>query len=100
MLEHYVGNVKRGDNLDIDSFARRTAGFTMAHLEDTVGQALQRAAIEGAESVTMEHFEFSIDKVLMGKLYRSLNRTTDNNPSVDAVLHLRYYIKLQTGKEN
>lgn len=41
-------------------------GFTGADIENMINQAALRAAIEGAEVVTMRHLESARDKVLMG----------------------------------
>ena len=72
ILEHYLGKVKRGPDVDVSSLARRTVGFTGAHLEILVKQAALRATIERAEFVTMEHLEFALDKIVVGK---RLNKT-------------------------
>ncbi|XP_044003272.1 ATP-dependent zinc metalloprotease YME1L [Aphidius gifuensis] len=52
--------------LDIESLARSTMGFTGADIETMVNQAALRAAIEGADHVTMEHLEKAREKVLLG----------------------------------
>ena len=67
ILEHYLGRVKRGNDLDIDKLARGTTGCTGADLENMVNQAALKAAMDGEHSVTMEHMEFARDKVLMGE---------------------------------
>ncbi|KAL1140406.1 hypothetical protein AAG570_000338 [Ranatra chinensis] len=52
--------------IDVDILARGTTGFTGADLENMVNQAALRAAIDGADSVTMKYLENARDKVLMG----------------------------------
>ncbi|CAH0382657.1 unnamed protein product [Bemisia tabaci] len=52
--------------VDIDYLARGTTGFTGADLENMVNQAALRAAILGAECVTMKDLEYARDKVIMG----------------------------------
>ncbi|XP_075224249.1 ATP-dependent zinc metalloprotease YME1L isoform X2 [Lycorma delicatula] len=52
--------------VDVELLARGTTGFTGADLENMVNQAALKAAIDGAESVTMKHLENARDKVLMG----------------------------------
>lgn len=52
--------------VDVDLLARGTTGFTGADLENMVNQAALKAAIDGADSVSMKHLENARDKVLMG----------------------------------
>ncbi|XP_039284475.1 ATP-dependent zinc metalloprotease YME1L [Nilaparvata lugens] len=52
--------------VDVEMLARGTTGFTGADLENMVNQAALRAAIDGAESVSMAHLESARDKVIMG----------------------------------
>ncbi|EDW02086.1 ATP-dependent zinc metalloprotease YME1L isoform X2 [Drosophila grimshawi] len=54
------------DDVDLDLLARGTSGFTGADLENMINQAALRAAIDGAETVSMKHLETARDKVLMG----------------------------------
>ncbi|KQS63014.1 ATP-dependent zinc metalloprotease YME1 homolog isoform X1 [Drosophila erecta] len=54
------------DEIDLDMLARGTSGFTGADLENMINQAALRAAIDGAETVSMKHLETARDKVLMG----------------------------------
>ena len=65
ILGLYLGKVLHRD-IDVDQLARGTTGFTGADLENMVNQAALRAAIDGAEVVTMKHLERARDKVLMG----------------------------------
>ena len=53
-------------DINVDVLARGTTGFTGADIENMVNQAALKAAIEGAEVVTMRHVENARDKVLMG----------------------------------
>ncbi|XP_043279017.1 ATP-dependent zinc metalloprotease YME1L [Venturia canescens] len=52
--------------VDVDYLARCTTGFTGADIENMVNQAALKAAIEGAEFVTMRHLERARDKVILG----------------------------------
>ncbi|KAH8413790.1 hypothetical protein KR222_008227, partial [Zaprionus bogoriensis] len=54
------------DDVDLDMLARGTSGFTGADLENMINQAALRAAIDGADTVSMKHLETARDKVLMG----------------------------------
>lgn len=65
ILDLYLGRVV-SKNVDVEILARGTTGFTGADLENMVNQAALRAAIDGADSVTMKYLENARDKVLMG----------------------------------
>lgn len=65
ILTLYLGRV-RTKSIDIELLARGTTGFTGADLENMVNQAALKAAIDGADSVTMKYLENARDKVLMG----------------------------------
>lgn len=65
ILSLYLAKVLH-DEIDLDMLARGTSGFTGADLENMINQAALRAAIDGAETVTMKHLETARDKVLMG----------------------------------
>ncbi|KAF7270297.1 hypothetical protein GWI33_016760 [Rhynchophorus ferrugineus] len=65
ILGLYLSKILAKD-VDLELLARGTTGFTGADLENMVNQAALRAAIDGADSVTMKHLEFARDKVLMG----------------------------------
>lgn len=64
-MDLYLGKVLSKD-VDVEILARGTTGFTGADLENMVNQAALRAAIDGADSVTMKYLENARDKVLMG----------------------------------
>ena len=64
-MDLYLGKVLSKD-IDVEILARGTTGFTGADLENMVNQAALRAAIDGADSVTMKYLENARDKVLMG----------------------------------
>ncbi|XP_052863848.1 ATP-dependent zinc metalloprotease YME1L isoform X2 [Anopheles cruzii] len=65
ILTYYLGKILSRD-INTDQLARGTTGFTGADIENMVNQAALRAAIDGAEVVTMKHLENARDKVLMG----------------------------------
>ncbi|XP_053677327.1 ATP-dependent zinc metalloprotease YME1L isoform X2 [Anopheles nili] len=65
ILTYYLGKILSKE-INIDQLARGTTGFTGADIENMVNQAALRAAIDGAETVTMKHLENARDKVLMG----------------------------------
>ncbi|XP_054280074.1 ATP-dependent zinc metalloprotease YME1L-like isoform X2 [Macrosteles quadrilineatus] len=65
ILTMYLGRI-RSKNVDVDILARGTTGFTGADLENMINQAALRAAIDGADFVTMKYLEVARDKVIMG----------------------------------
>lgn len=65
IIAHYLKQVLH-KNVDIERLARGTTGFTGADLENMINQAALRAAVDGAEEVTMKHLESSRDKIIMG----------------------------------
>lgn len=65
ILTYYLSKILSKE-INIDQLARGTTGFTGADIENMVNQAALRAAIDGAEVVSMKHLENARDKVLMG----------------------------------
>ncbi|XP_030745502.1 ATP-dependent zinc metalloprotease YME1 homolog [Sitophilus oryzae] len=65
ILGLYLSKILAKD-VDLELLARGTTGFTGADLENMVNQAALRAAIDGADFVSMKHLEFARDKVIMG----------------------------------
>ena len=69
ILEYYLGKVKRGNDVDVESLARRTIGFSAALLANLVNQATLKASVEGAQAVFRRHLEFACDKITLGKRF-------------------------------
>lgn len=65
IIELYLQKILH-KHIDIQKIASGTTGFTGADLENMVNQAALRAAIDGADVVTMKHIEYARDKILMG----------------------------------
>ncbi|XP_011494899.1 PREDICTED: ATP-dependent zinc metalloprotease YME1 homolog isoform X1 [Ceratosolen solmsi marchali] len=65
ILELYLTRILARD-INTEVLAKRTIGFTGADIENMINQAALKAAIEGAEYVTMDHIEQARDKVIMG----------------------------------
>uniref|UniRef100_A0A0N4V6W3 AAA domain-containing protein n=1 Tax=Enterobius vermicularis TaxID=51028 RepID=A0A0N4V6W3_ENTVE len=63
---HYLSKIVHTDELDIDTLAKGTTGFTGADIENMVNQAALRAAVEGCPMVMLPHFEEARDRILMG----------------------------------
>lgn len=66
ILGLYLSRIKLARDVDTQSLAKRTVGFTGADLENLVNQAALRASIENQKSVSMRYFESARDKVVMG----------------------------------
>lgn len=66
ILKVHCKNVKVGKSVDIQIIAARTPGFVGADLANVVNEAALLAARTGKESVDMENFEESINRVVAG----------------------------------
>lgn len=65
IIKLYLQKILHKD-INIEMLARGTTGFTGADIENMINQAALRAAIDGAEVVSMQHIEMARDKVMMG----------------------------------
>ncbi|CAG9859482.1 unnamed protein product [Phyllotreta striolata] len=96
ILGLYLSKILAKD-VDLDLLARGTTGFTGADLENMVNQAALRAAIDGADNVSMKHLESARDKVLMGPERKS--RIPDEEANLITAYHegghaiVAYYTK-------
>ncbi len=72
ILEVHTRRTPLSDDVKLDTLARGTPGFSGADLENLVNEAALQAAKANDESLTMAHFEWAKDKVLMGRERRSL----------------------------
>ncbi|GLH08460.1 26S proteasome regulatory subunit 8 [Gryllus bimaculatus] len=96
ILKLYLGRILC-KNMDVELLARGTTGFTGADLENMVNQAALKAAIEGAEHVSMKHLDNARDKVLMGPERKS--RIPDEEANTITAYHegghaiVAYYTK-------
>jgi cell division protease FtsH len=66
ILHVHVRKVPLSDDVDLAAIARRTVGFSGADLENLVNEAALLAGREGAEKVSLAHFDRARDKILMG----------------------------------
>ncbi|MBN2056603.1 ATP-dependent zinc metalloprotease FtsH [bacterium] len=72
ILKVHTRNIPLGDDVNLEIIARSTPGFAGADLANLVNEAALLAARENKDSVSMEDFEQSKDKVMMGAERRSL----------------------------
>jgi len=72
ILKVHTGLIPLFGDVDLKVLARGTPGFTGADLANLCNEAALMAAREDASAVTMQHFERSKDKVLMGAERRSM----------------------------
>lgn len=66
ILEYYLEKVAKDKNVDIKYMARQLTGFGGSAIENVVNQAALRAAVQGSNTVKMEHLEWALDRTLMG----------------------------------
>ncbi len=72
ILEVHTRRTPLSSDVDIETLARGTPGFSGADLENLVNEAALQAAKWNKEHLNMADFEYAKDKVLMGKERRSL----------------------------
>jgi ATP-dependent metalloprotease len=84
ILGLYLGKVLAKE-VDLELLARGTTGFTGADLENMVNQAALKAAIDGADCVSMKYLESARDKVLMGPERKS--RIPDEEANLITAYH-------------
>ncbi|KAI5124509.1 hypothetical protein M0805_003033 [Coniferiporia weirii] len=66
ILQHHMRNVVTAPGVDSKIIARGTPGFSGADLQNMVNQAAVQASKEGAKEVSLKHFEWAKDRILMG----------------------------------
>ncbi|KAH8107075.1 ATP-dependent metallopeptidase Hfl [Cristinia sonorae] len=66
ILKHHMGGVTTAPEVDPMILARGTPGFSGADLQNMVNQAAIQASREGAVAVTLKHFEWAKDKIVLG----------------------------------
>lgn len=72
ILGVHTRKVPVADDVDLDVLARGTPGFSGAELANLVNEAALYAALLDDETVTMRHFEYAKDKIMMGAERRSM----------------------------
>jgi cell division protease FtsH len=72
ILEVHSRRTPLSNDVDLDTLARATPGFSGADLENLVNEAALYAAKQNKDQINMSDFEEAKDKVIMGKERRSL----------------------------
>ncbi len=72
ILEVHTKRTPLADDVDLETLARGTPGFSGADLENLVNEAALQAAKQDQDKLDMHDFEYAKDKVLMGRERRSL----------------------------
>ncbi|TKX23709.1 mitochondrial inner membrane i-AAA protease supercomplex subunit YME1 [Elsinoe australis] len=72
ILKHHMKNIRFDAEVDPETIARGTPGFSGAQLENIVNQAAVRASKNKAKKVVMDDMEWAKDKILMGAEKRSM----------------------------
>lgn len=66
ILQHHMRGVTTSKDVDPKVLARGTPGFSGADLQNMVNQAAIQASKERAHEVSLKHFEWAKDRILMG----------------------------------
>ncbi|KAF9464699.1 ATP-dependent peptidase [Collybia nuda] len=66
ILQHHMRGVTTSKDVDPKVIARGTPGFSGADLQNMVNQAAIQASKERAVEVSLKHFEWAKDRILMG----------------------------------
>lgn len=66
LLQHFMKEVVASVSVDPKVLARGTPGFSGAELQNMVNQAAIQASKEGYSEVTLKHFEWAKDRILLG----------------------------------
>ena len=72
ILQVHAKKIPLADDVDLDIVAKGTPGFAGAELANLVNESSLLAARQNRDKVTMDDFEESKDKVMMGKERRSI----------------------------
>jgi len=77
ILGVHTKKVPVDEGVDLDTLARGTPGFSGAELANLVNEAALYAALSDVETVTMQHFEYAKDKIMMGTERRSMAQSDE-----------------------
>lgn len=65
IFNYYLKNKKLDQKVEIDSLARRTSGLVGADIENIVNEATLQVAKDNREILTIQDFEYALEKVIM-----------------------------------
>ncbi|WVQ86267.1 hypothetical protein IAT38_008435 [Cryptococcus sp. DSM 104549] len=71
ILKHHMSDVAFDVDVDPSIIARGCPGMSGADLQNLVNQAAVKASREGSSTVSLKHFEWAKDRILMGAERRS-----------------------------
>jgi len=94
ILEVHVKGKPLADDVDLETLARRTPGFTGADLANLVNEAALKAARENKTQIAMPDFEISIDRVVAGPERKS-RVITEKEKSIVAYHEVGHAIVLE-----
>ena len=66
ILKLHAENIKMAKDVDMESLARRTSGFVGADLANIINEAALKVAKENRKQLTMDDFEYALEKIVMG----------------------------------
>jgi ATP-dependent zinc metalloprotease ftsH len=65
IFNYYLKNKKLDQKVNIESLARRTSGLVGADIENIVNEATLQVAKDNREILTIQDFEYALEKVIM-----------------------------------
>jgi ATP-dependent metalloprotease len=71
ILQHHMRDITISKDADPTVLARGTSGFSGADLHNMVNQAAVQASKQGFREVTLNHFEWAKDRIIMGSERKS-----------------------------
>lgn len=72
MIENFLQKSLKVGNINIESVARLTTGFTGADIKNLINQAGYLSIQQGEEMIKQSHIETAFDKIVMGLSKKSM----------------------------
>ena len=66
ILRHYLNKPVADEDVEVESIARGTSGFSGAELFNLVNMAAVQAAVSGETAISLERLEWAKDRIIMG----------------------------------